>query len=164
MSNQRDKVVFKLEGDAELKSMLKDLPPSVMRKALRAGITQQGRKAAKSAKAKARKMTGQLRKSIGFKVRTYPKTSTVYAVIGPRKGFAVKAGEKLTKKTVATKNIDPLNYAHLVEFETKHSQSHPFLKSSFDEVAPQSPPIIFAKVKEVIAREAVKQAAKVRAK
>ena len=47
--------------------------------------------------------TGALKKSIGKKGKTYPKTQTAYVVVGPRSNFELN-GER------------PAWYAHLVEF------------------------------------------------
>lgn len=67
---------------------------------------------------------GLLKKSIGSKVRTNRKTGDVYVVIGPRRGFKEQGR-------------NPEKYAHLVEYGTRHSKAHPFLRPALIETKQQ---------------------------
>ena len=53
--------------------------------------------------------SGQLARSIGVKVKQYPRSGVTVGIVGARKGFKVAAGERGN-----TRNIDPVNYLHLV--------------------------------------------------
>ena len=77
---------------------------------------------AASRKAEAFKDSGLLAASIGVKMKAYPKSGSVVAIVGPRKGF--KGLVKVTRRlgnTVFTyeEYRDPMYYAHLVEFGTQ---------------------------------------------
>ena len=72
---------------------------------------------------------GLLRKSLGYKVKTYTKTGTAVAVCGPRKGFreqigVVSRGKDKGKPIFA----DPQKYAHLVENGTRRTSAKPWLR------------------------------------
>lgn len=67
--------------------------------------------------------SGALRKSLGFRKYTDRRSKARAYVIGPRAGHALTYnGEKR----------DPIRYAHLVEFGTRHSQAKPYLRPAFD--------------------------------
>ena len=66
--------------------------------------------------------TGQLKKSLGYRVTTSKKTGAVYAIIGPRRKFDIKAFKtyhKPKRSVVAQRNVmvpvNPTNYSHLIE-------------------------------------------------
>src|SRR5262245_59638504 len=50
--------------------------------------------------------TGQLRRSMGRKIKVYTNTRTWVGIVGPRRGYKI---------TVNGHNVDPVHYAHLVE-------------------------------------------------
>ncbi len=74
---------------------------------------------------------GQLKKSLGSKVKSYSRTKTSVAIIGPRTGFRKQIGVyvKGGKKHHAGEPIiiDPVKYAHLVEKGTKTQAPQDFL-------------------------------------
>lgn len=93
-------------GQHELIERLKALPDKVFRK----GLLRAGRRALRPvvamAKANAPSDSGQLRQSIGVKVKVYKKDGNVAFIVGPRSGFGIEyAGRKR----------DPIYYAHLIE-------------------------------------------------
>lgn len=91
---------------------------------------------------------GLLKKSIGYKVKIYRTTGNAVAIVGPRSGFRKAIG--ITKRSGrpgklnldspkrrkrrdprpvgTTIYADPVNYAHLVEYGTRHSAAQPFLR------------------------------------
>ncbi len=89
---------------------LADIDQRVATKAVQDGQKETGQTITKSAKAGVPKRTGLLRKSIGYKVKTYRASKTVIVLIGPRKGYRFQ---------VKGKWVNPTKYAHLVEFGRK---------------------------------------------
>lgn len=71
----------------------------------------------KAAKQKAPIETGQLKKSLGKRHKTYRGSGTTIVVIGPRMGF---------KNPETGRN--PVRYAHLVELGTANASPQPFLR------------------------------------
>ena len=96
---------FKVEGFKELDRQLKQLPGKVARKVGRTAMQRSGRPVRKAVRDEIRaatKGTGALRKSIGIKVKLYPRSQSIVAVVGPRTKFML-GGRK------------PSNYIHLIE-------------------------------------------------
>lgn len=100
------RIQAKLTGLDEFQRVLKTLPGSVQKRVLHPGMRKATSIVNKSAKAGAPRRSGQLYRSLGAKVKTYPSGVTV-GVVEPRPGFKI-AGK-------GGKNIDPRRYAHLVE-------------------------------------------------
>ena len=90
---------MQLIGDVTLLHRFKQLPVKLQKKHGRRAVAKAGRRVAKAAKSKSPKRTGQLKKSIGVRPRTYK--SGVFAIVGPRKGFRI---------TVDGKPHDPLKF------------------------------------------------------
>lgn len=95
------------------------------RKALRKAVTVAGRVVRDDAKNRVAVRTGLLRKSLGVRVRTYLARGVVVAVVGPRRGFR--------RDVPGVGTVDPVNYAHLVEYGTNKSAAKPFLRPAWDE-------------------------------
>lgn len=108
-----------LTGDVELQNILKNLPDNIYRKV----IARASRKAVgpvlRSARNKAPRETGLLRKSLGIKVKQYKRAGVTVALVGPRKGF--KELVKVYMHGGKANNVyrNPVSYAHLVEFGTR---------------------------------------------
>lgn len=135
-----------LVGDKELLRKFADLPAKLQKKHGRRAISKAARRLVKAAKEKCPKRSGQLKKSLGFKPRTY-KTG-VFAVVGPRSGFRTE---------VNGKSHDPKKIAHLVELG--HSGPHaaqakPFLRPAFDQTAASNVALIAAELRNGLAEEA----------
>lgn len=137
-----------LYGDKELLWAFDQLPPRLQKKYARRGVTKAGRRIAKAAKQHVPVRSGALKKSLSVKAKTYRKTGTVVAIIGPRLDFQTTYGGKL--------HI-PGKIAHLVEFghggpkkgkswfgkrrqrkldklgQGGGAQPHPFLRPAMDE-------------------------------
>jgi hypothetical protein len=63
-----------------------------------------------TARAKVRVRYGILKRSLGRVIKTYRQSGATVGVVGPRKGFRV---------IIKGKPVDPVKYAHLVEFGRK---------------------------------------------
>lgn len=103
------KIKMRLDSSAitSLIGKLGALDKKVAKKALRAGISAASRRVMMDAKALVPKRSGQLRRSIGRKMWMRKGGSVIAGIIGPRRGFRV---------VYLGKYIDPVKYAHLVEF------------------------------------------------
>ena len=129
------KIGMRLEGTEALMARLRQVPAKLAKKHLKKAMNAVGSKVAKAAKAKAGAFarTGQLKRSIGKKVKVYP-SGTVVAVVGARKGFRV-AAEKVRsrgKNKGGTHYVNPTKYLHLVELGTVRSRARHFLQESLD--------------------------------
>lgn len=95
------KIQAKVDGMQELTKQLFLLEKAPRRKVLRRSLDRAANiplKAAKSLVIVGE--TGQLKKSLGKKIKVSGTTATGYGVIGPRKGFQVKVGTTAQAKTV----------------------------------------------------------------
>lgn len=103
------KVSCKIESQAVkvLANRLAQIDRKVARKAIRDGINEATREVLATAKSLVPKRSGQLRKSLGRKVKSYRGGAVIVGIVGPRKGFRVMYRGKW---------IDPAKYAHLVEY------------------------------------------------
>jgi hypothetical protein len=93
---------------------------------------------------------GQTKKSLGKKVKTYP-TGTTVAIVGPRFGF---------RTTVGGRAHDPRMIAHLIDRGTKHSAGTYFMTRAYQESKAQVASIMETKLREELAKEAAKAAAR----
>lgn len=82
------------------------IEPRLARRACRAGINEVTKLVLADAKALVPRRSGQLRRALGRRVRSYHGT-VVTGIVGPRRGFRVVIGG------VA---VNPTKYSHLVEF------------------------------------------------
>lgn len=138
----------RLDGFKELERKLNELPVKLQKKHSRRAISKAARRLVKSAKEKVPKRSGQLKKSLGFRPRTYK--SGVMAIVGPRKGF---------RTVVNDKPHDPAKIAHLVELGHggKHAaEAHPFLRPAMDATNASNLELIAQTLREGLAEEALK--------
>ena len=117
MARATTRIGISLIGDKELVRKLEALGPKVYKKV----VAQASRKAwapvTKTAKAKAPKATGLLRKSLGTKQKKYARNGVIVTLTGPRTGFE----QDVTVQTPygpMKRRQNPSKYAHLVEFGT----------------------------------------------
>lgn len=103
------KVKFRIDSQAikALANRLAQVDRKIARKALQDGINEATKDVLASAKSLVPRRSGQLRKSLGRKVKSYRGGAVVVGIVGPRKGFRVEYRGKM---------IDPAKYAHLVEY------------------------------------------------
>lgn len=104
------RVAARFDGLEQFADRLKLLKATLQKRVLRSAMRKSASVVNKAAKANAPKRTGQLRRSLGVKVKAYP-SGVVIGVVEPRAGFRVPAGNTNGKP----KFIDPRFYAHLVE-------------------------------------------------
>lgn len=155
-----------LTGVNEYLSGIRDLRSAGIKRVLRGGMRKVASVMNKSAKAlETRIRTGQLKRSLGVKVRVYP-SGVALGIVEPRAGFRIpfSGGHR---NFVSLRFINPRKYAHLVERGTKerHTKSGasrgamppaPFLEPAFTVNEGKVEPI-FA---EALEKELVKMAGK----
>lgn len=118
-----------LTGTRELLAALEALPKELRRSvesgALRAGMAP----VRKSARAllNQSKDTGLLQKSLGLTVKKSRKGGQYTARVGPRSGFA-----QVVMKNGKPKKVNPVKYAHLVEYGTSRSAAKPFIRPAVE--------------------------------
>lgn len=140
-------MAFKIEGVVhgreQLLKNLAELGSTKARAASRRALTSASSEPLKVAKQLAPKETGQLKKSLGKKTKTYRGSGTTLVVIGPRQGFKNE-----------TTGRNPIAYSHLVELGTVHSAAKPFLRPALTQTSHSVVHNYGAKVWEAIRREA----------
>lgn len=94
---------------AELVNRLRDLDKKAARAAVRKGMNEVTKLVNRDAKANVPKGTGLLRKSIGRKIVVSRGGANLLGIVKPRGGAKFK-------KKVNGKDVNPLKYAHLVEY------------------------------------------------
>lgn len=119
-------VTAKIEGLELLLFNLQQLRSSKARSVNRRALQSAASLPLKAAKRRVPKDTGQLRKSLGKKSKTYRDTGTSVVIIGPRVGY----------KDPAT-GRNPVKYAHLVELGTVRLQARPYLRPALQETHSQ---------------------------
>lgn len=133
----RASVKFRIESAAiaALSKRLAEIDRKAARKAIKDGINEATKSILADAKALVRERTGQLRRSLGRKVRSVRGGAVVYGVIKPRAGrwVSIKPGEmgpfhgrvnaagtkrfkSFRKKFDGLGFVNPVHYAHLVEY------------------------------------------------
>jgi len=97
-----------IDGLGQVLARLQEADKKVRRKLLRQAVNEAGKIVLAAAKARVPKgATGQLRRSLGRKVKVYRSSGTAVAIVGPRKGYKID---------VDGRAVDPVHYAHLVEY------------------------------------------------
>lgn len=102
----------KIEGLKPILARMERWKGGKQRKVIRAAISKASTVILQEVKSRVPKRSGLLKKSMGRKVKTYTRTGTVIAIVGPRVGH---------RKLYKGNYIDPVKYAHLVEFGRKAS-------------------------------------------
>lgn len=108
-----DGLVLSLKGDAELVRALLALPDAVFRRVLARAIGQSARPVIAEARQRVSKRTTALQRSLGVRIKRYPRKGIMTAVIGARSGYTFAPGA--TGNEGDGKRINPGNYSHLVE-------------------------------------------------
>jgi len=142
---------IKIEGAKELIKQLQQLAPSAARRVMRKAMTRGVNPVVKAAKEMVPTRTRLLKKSIGHKVRTYPRKGIIYIAVGPRTGFSREIEINGYKKFV-----NPVRYGHLVEGGTSHSMAKPFLKPALEGKAAAVVAIVSRVIKEELPKEIAK--------
>ncbi len=134
-----------LVGDVKLLHKFKQLPQKIQNKHARRGVAKAARRLVAAAKQKCPKQTGQLKKSLGYRPKTYK--SGPLAIVGPRTGFRI---------VVNGKPHDPAKIAHLVEngHGGPHAApAHPFLRPAMDETSAANMALIAEEIRRGLIEE-----------
>jgi hypothetical protein len=173
-NSQTSRAAAKLTGLSNALAFLQSIGPNRVKAALKTAARKVSPIAVAAARQKAPQLrkfvytqdgkmpvygaSGQLRKSIGYRIGVNKRTGSVYSVVGPRRrmyAMAFMAYYKPTKTAQAQRNVmvrvNPGKYTHLVEngFTAKIwgtgkrvvVQGKPFLQRALNEVNPQIEPI-----------------------
>lgn len=130
--------------DGTLKT-LKWLPRKIADKILKKAVGIASRKLSRAVKNAVPVRTGQLKKSIGARVRMYKNTQIIVGVVGARKGFRVEVGKykRDSGKTARYPHkkgdpiiVNPTKYLHLVELGTLRSREFKILENTTNSLKP----------------------------
>ena len=134
-------VSVEIQGDKQLIAALDKLKGATVRKIVRPAVQAALAPISRAARRKAPRRSpipgytgGQLKKAIGPTVKLYP-NGVIWGAVGARRGFllVVPRPGSTMHGIDQVMRIDPFKYVHLVEFGTRHSAAHPFLRPAFDE-------------------------------
>lgn len=95
-----------LRGHEQLMRQLHALPARLQRRVIRPAVRAAVRPVVQAARAAVPRRSGQLRRSLGARVKTYAARNVVWAGVGVRQGFGA---------THEGRRVNPRYYAHLVE-------------------------------------------------
>jgi HK97 gp10 family phage protein len=131
-------ITAEIRGLDVVLGVLVEMKRSLRNRIIRKAITKASQPIMKSMKALAPRDSGLLRRSIGRRTKT-TRRGEVVAVIGPRSKPSFKQqvrvggkgkGKRMKGGRLVIRN--PVRYAHLVEFGTRHSRAKPFMRPAFD--------------------------------
>ena len=105
-----------LSGDKKLERRLVALGAKVSVRIMRSALNRAMTPILKDMRRRCPVRTGALKRSLGKKVVVRRRSGTVWAGIGPRKGWPSEPG----------------NYVRLVEFGTANAPAHPFMRPAMD--------------------------------
>jgi hypothetical protein len=117
MARNSSFVRLRIDGLAEVRRVLEQVPPELRDKVMRVAVGRAAGPLVSAIKLHAGRSvrTGALRESIGAVVRRSKGGTGVYAVVGPRRGY-YRGGKAVAKVGAARGADQPANYAHLVEY------------------------------------------------
>lgn len=134
---------FKIEGLADVKKALAQLPEQLRKSSQSAVLRAGGKPILKQEKSRVPvsdgNVKGTLKKSLGIMLVGRGVKTAVK--IGVRKGYKGKSlGYKVSKRgktkgQLTERFADPSNYSHFVEFGTSHSAAKPFVRPAIDAAA-----------------------------
>ena len=166
-------ITMRLVGVEKRKKRLDRLEVKVQKKIVGKAVSAAAKPMLKAAKANAPVLTGLLKLAMATASRTYRKSGSIVAVIGPRFWGAASEPTKLqvkrfamqktaAKRARAAKAV-PAWYAHLVEGGTKYvpgkgggARAQPFMKPAFDRTKHRSLRIMRVKLWQGIRAEVKK--------
>lgn len=134
-----DRIRFRVYGYDTVLRRLQRMKQGARNRVLRPAVTKALKPLLASARSLARVRTGLLRRSLHWKTLTYRRSGVVVGLVGARTGFkATRQGKRtitpLGKKYKAL-GINPVRYAHLVEFGhggPRPARPYPFLRPAWD--------------------------------
>lgn len=157
------KIKMELGGIKDALKSLDGLKRGVQRRILRAAVTEASAPILQSARGHAPKRTGTFKRSLGKKVKTYSKSGTVVAIVGPRKGYKTQTGITRKGKEIfedPTKIAHLLEYGHLVVRGGKvvgHAPAYPSMTPAMQENQSRAVETIARRIGEEIEKEAAKR-------
>lgn len=149
-----DDLKIKIEGIEEMTRKLEAVGTRVALRGPNAAVRAGGSFLIKEMRRRAPKETGSLKKALGQRIKTYRRSKTVAAIVGPRsKRYDTSKGRR-----------NPANYAHLVELGTRpHSigrgthpgrPARPFMRPAWDAAAPGARQAVIDKMQQIFEKEA----------
>ena len=174
MASASIKASWKVLGVEELIAALQDFKQSVRKRVIYNAVRKCGPVVTKAIKPGVPRETGTLKKSIGHRVYTHRSGDGAGVVIGPRQGFArqvvartsgklcgkFRAFKKNEKAAGRTQKRNPVNYAHLVEFDTQRTKGQLFMTKGWNRAKPQLMATIRSSLQAGI-RQAAEKAARI---
>lgn len=159
---------FKIEGLDDLNRNLQTFGWRVYRNTMKRAIRAAARPVVKAARAGAPVRTGALKKSINVRIKAYPRSETVVAVIGARTDVAA-SGHAVVRRAKGTSKASfreamrgkhkPYKIIRLVERGhkgKKPASPHPFLEPALRSQRSASISALKRKLSEGIAKEAAR--------
>lgn len=149
-------------GLEEAKKQLRDLPKAVRNRAMRAGFRRIGQTTAKALKSivPGRGKTGrfarsgQLKKSIGFRIKLYRTSGRIVVAIGPRSGFSTEVQRTPGAKP---KTHNPTRIFHFMDRGKKNISPRWYLQRAASMVKAQYRGIMQQEVNKAVAAWQLKQ-------
>lgn len=124
-----------IEGADELIAALRRVAPALQKRYLKKAQNENGKQLLRLVKGRTPKRSGQLKRSLGRKVKVYRESGVVVALVGARQGFRIQGGIRTRgRKKGQPHFINPTKYLHLVELGTTHSQARRMINSSLAEM------------------------------
>jgi len=139
--------VLSMSGDRQVEQMLKQLPDRVLRKVTRQAVNAGATPVLKAARSNVNVKRGVLRAALTKKVKTYTKSQTVLALVGPRAKAAPHAnlveGGSVLRRQKSGKSTGQMPASH-------------FLSKSLDENKTSALQAISSKMAKGVKQEAAK--------
>lgn len=140
-------VRVRLEGMQTLLKNLEQFPRTIQRRIIRKAVSAGSTPVLQAIKANTPRDSGQLKRSIGRKIKTYRNSGIVIAILGPRSGF---------RTVIDGRPRNPLRYAALVEYGTSKTPANAFMRRAYATTKQTAQETIRQKLTEEIAKEAAK--------
>lgn len=112
------KLQMRVDGLGPLRAKLALLRASQQRRIVRPAVAAAGTPVLQAARQRAPVESGQLRRSLGKRVKLLRKSGIVVAIVGPRRKAFRKQLWRQSRWSKDAQWVNPTNYAHLVEFGT----------------------------------------------
>jgi HK97 gp10 family phage protein len=126
------------------------LKTSTQKKHLRKALGEASRLTLWAARAQTPKRSGLLYKSLGRKTKVY-KSGVVVAIVGARRGFRKKVGERKDGRPIMA---DPTKYLHLVELGTHTARAKHVLRDAIRRQGPAIRELIASAMNDALAEAA----------
>jgi len=140
-------VDIKMHGIEEMQNRLKELGTKKALRAPAAAVRAGSRIIIDKSRSAAPVDTGQLKKSLGQKIKTYRRSKVVVSIFGVRNKLVITPKGKR----------NPVKYAHLVEFGTKNGvKPNPFMRRSFATSSSAAKRAVIEKMKQIFLTESSK--------